>query len=101
MFVSLNITIASTTYKITTSTQTSGLPSNPIQSSTDSISQGNHFRISTARSFYNTLLLIVGPIVLLILIGIFLWFYLRGRGKAKDRNNLDGIEGVGATYTVH
>ncbi|CAG8572513.1 26059_t:CDS:2 [Gigaspora rosea] len=84
MFVSINIIIASTTYKITTPTQTSGLPNNPTQSSTDSISQG----ISTAKNFYNILLLVIGPIVLLVLL-------------AKDRNNLDGIEGVGATYSVH
>ncbi|CAG8852506.1 44790_t:CDS:1, partial [Gigaspora margarita] len=57
--------------------------------------------ISTAQNFYNILLLIVGPIILLILLGIFLWFYLRGRGKAKDRNNLDGIEGVAATYSAY
>ncbi|KAF0382061.1 hypothetical protein F8M41_012010 [Gigaspora margarita] len=86
-----------TTHKITTTTQTSGLPNYPIQSSTDSIPQG----ISTAQNFYNILLLIVGPIILLILLGIFLWFYLRGRGKAKDRNNLDGIEGVAATYSAY
>ncbi|CAG8768216.1 19314_t:CDS:2, partial [Dentiscutata erythropus] len=92
----------STTLKtsLTSPTQAYNLPNYPVQSntvSTDSISQG----ISTGYNIYKTLVFIVAPIIVLILLGIFLWFYCRGRGKAKDRNNLDGIEGVGYSYTAH
>ncbi|CAG8666352.1 7826_t:CDS:2, partial [Dentiscutata heterogama] len=70
--------VSSTTLKtsLISPTQAYDLPNVPVQSNTDSTDS-----ISQA------------PIIILILLGIFLWFYCRGRGKAKDRNNLDSIEG--------